>query len=115
MFDFEKLTVNQKIEKTNKEILNFLFSNKRIDPYINEQLKRAAIGVYLNLAQGTGRMTGPDKRHFFIMARGSVFESVALLKLIYDQEWIAEEKFKKLYDNYESISKMLLGMIRSTK
>ncbi|MBY5960222.1 four helix bundle protein [Membranicola marinus] len=114
MFDFEKLEVNDKIEQTNKILLNFLFSSNQIDKFISDQLKRACISVALNLAEGVGRMTPADKKHFFIMARGSVNECVALLKLILNQNWISKEEYQKLYDNFELISKMLLGMIRST-
>ncbi len=113
MFDFEKLEVNAKIEETNKDLLNLLFSNRSIDQFISIQLKRSCISVALNLAEGVGRMTPADKRHFYVMARGSVNESVALLKIMKDQNWIPKEDFQNLYDNYESISKMLLGMIRS--
>ena len=101
MFDFEKLEVNQKIEETNKILLNFLFSSNQIDKFVEDQLKRSTISIALNLAEGVGRMTPPDKKHFFIMARGSVNESVAFLKIIYDQKWIPEEEFNKLYLNYE--------------
>ena len=114
MFDFEKLEVNEKIEQTNKVLLNFLFSSGHIDKFISDQLKRSCISIALNLAEGVGRMTHADKKHFFIMARGSVNECVALLKIIKDQKWISEAEFEKLYINFESISKMLLGMIRST-
>ena len=114
MFDFEKLEVYQKIEETNKVVLNFIFSSNQIDKFVADQLKRACISVALNLAEGVGRMSQADKKHFYIMARGSVNECVALLKILYDQNWIPKEEFDKLYLEYESISKMLLGLIRSS-
>ena len=115
MFDFEKLEVNNLIEKTNRQLLRLLFSNRQIDRYISDQLKRSCISVALNLAEGVGRMTHADKSHFYVMARGSVNECVALLKIMKDQRWIAEEEYLLLYKDYESISKMLLGLIRSNK
>ena len=115
MFDFEKLEVNSLIEKTNRDLLRLLFSNRQIDRYVSDQLKRSCISVALNLAEGVGRMTRADKKHFYVMVRGSVNECVALLKIMKDQRWIPEEEFIEFYKDYESISKMLLGMIRSTK
>src|SRR5690606_31072881 len=114
MFDFEKLEVNHKIEETNKILLNYIFSSNQIDKFVADQLKRACISIALNLAEGVGRMTSADKKHFYIMARGSVNECVALLKILYTQNWIPKEEFDMLYLEYESISKMLLGLIRST-
>jgi four helix bundle protein len=67
----------------------------------------------LNLAEGTGRMSNSDKKHFLTMARGSVFESVAILEAVNDLGYIDEALFREYYESYEQISKMLLGMIRS--
>jgi four helix bundle protein len=38
------------------------------------QMKRASHGVTSNIAEGFGRKQSKDKRHFYTMARGSVFE-----------------------------------------
>ncbi|MDQ3016230.1 MAG: four helix bundle protein [Bacteroidota bacterium] len=77
MFDFEKLEVYNRIEGVSAEILRFLFTNRQIDIFLKDQLKRAVVSVQLNLAEGTGRMTSPDKKHFYAMARSSLFECVA--------------------------------------
>jgi four helix bundle protein len=113
MFDFEKLDVYQIIKEQNLKVLSILKSNKTIDPYIMEQWKRASLSILLNLAEGTGRMAEADKRHFLTVARGSVYESVAILGLINDLKQITEKEFTDLYNGYESCSKMLLAMYRS--
>ena len=115
MFDFEKLEVNHLIEETNRRLLTFLFKSQEHDKYLFDQLKRSCISIALNLAEGVGRMSPADKRHFYVMARGSLNETVALLKIFKELNWIPNEEFKVLYENFESISKMLLGMIRSTQ
>jgi four helix bundle protein len=69
--------------------------------------------MLLNLAEGTGRMTNADKKHFITISRGSVYESVAILDTIKELNLIDDSLHKELYDNYETISKMLLGMFRS--
>jgi four helix bundle protein len=80
---------------------------------LKDQWKQSTLSILLNLAEGTGRMTNPDKKHYLTVARGSVFESVAILEAVHDLGFIDEVIFKEFYDNYEQISKMLLGMIRS--
>ncbi len=113
MFDFEKLDVYQIVKSQNLKVLSILKTNKSIDPYIMDQWKRASLSILFNLAEGTGRMAEADKRHFLTIARGSVYESVAVLGLINDLELIPEKEFTDLYNGYESCSKMLLAMYRS--
>jgi four helix bundle protein len=113
MFDFEKLDLYQIVKDQNLKVLSILKSNKSIDPYIMDQWKQASLSVLLNLAEGTGRMAEADKQHFLTIARGSVYECVALLTLVKDLKEITEKEFEGLYSGYESCSKMLLAMYRS--
>ena len=113
MFDFEKLDVYQVIRNNNSKVLKFIFSHSTLDLYLKKQWKKSTLSILINLAEGTGRMTNPDKKHYLTVARGSVFESVAILEAVHDLGFIDEAIFKEFYDSYEQISKMLLGMIRS--
>ena len=113
MFDFEKLDVYQMIKEQNVKVLMFQRDLKDVDPYLVDQWKRAGLSSLLNLAEGTGRMTDADKRHFLTISRGSIFESVAILDLLKSLTLIPEPAYKEFYDKYEQISKMLLGMFRS--
>ena len=87
--------------------------NKQIDAYLRDQLRRASISMIINIAEGSGRFTRADKRNFYVIARGSVYECVSLFDIIRDDQQISEEKFQYFYDQFEEISKMLLGLINS--
>jgi four helix bundle protein len=113
MFDFEKLDVYNQLRALNKEVLKFLFSNTRIDPYLRDQWKRATIGAAVNLAEGVGRISDADKKHYFTISRGSIFESVALMHTVFDLEQMSQPEFNVFFDQYETVSKMLLGLYRS--
>lgn len=115
MFDFEKLDVYRKAKALNKEILLFLKENKSTDYYIRDQLKRASISIVINIAEGSGKFSKPDKRNFYTIARGSVYECVSLIELIFEEKLINKEKFNDFYKKYEELSKMLLGLINSQK
>lgn len=115
MFDFEKLEVYQNIRVLNKSLLSFIFEIQNKNSYLTDQLKRAGLSVQLNLAEGTGRMSTADKKRFYIVSRSSVFECVSILQTFKDLELIDLEKYEDLYKQYETISKMLLGMIRNLK
>jgi len=66
----------------------------------------------LNIAEGSGRFTKPDKRNFYIISRGSAFECVAIFDFLYDQEIINKSDFDEFYKSLEEMSKMLFVMIR---
>jgi four helix bundle protein len=115
MFDFEKLEVYQKAKGLNHEILSFLRENKIIDNYIRDQLKRASISIVINIAEGSGKYSKADKRNFYTIARGSVYECVSLLEIAVDEKYIESKRYVTFLTQYETISKMLFGLINSQK
>lgn len=75
-----------------------------------DQLRRASQSVALNIAEGSSRFTRADKIQFLRVARGSVFECVAILDVIGAMEIGLE--LSELYVRLQSIGKMLSGFIR---
>jgi four helix bundle protein len=47
--------------------------------HLADQLARASLSIVLNLAEGAGKHSKPDKRRYYLTARGSSTESAALL------------------------------------
>jgi four helix bundle protein len=113
MFDFEKLEVYKAIRSLNKRVLPYVLRHKDIDPEIKKQWKRSTTGIALNVAEGNGRISDADKRHFFTIARGSTYESVAILQMVLDLGWIDEVNYQDFYTQYDHISKMLYGLFKS--
>jgi len=60
MFDFEKLVVYSKARVFNKNVIALLKDAK--SRIVIDQLQRAALSISLNIAEGSGRFTKPDKR-----------------------------------------------------
>lgn len=115
MFDFENLDVYKKSKELNKKVLKFLRENKHIDSYLRDQLRRASISMVINIAEGSGKFSKPDKRNFYTTARGSAYECVSLFEIILEENQITEERFEDFYQKFEIISKMLLGLINSQR
>lgn len=113
MFDFERLEVYQEIRKLNRTLLPLIFTDLTKNPYLADQLQRASMSIMLNLAEGTGRMSSRDKKQFYIRSRASVNECVAILQILLDLRLIDKVRYNGLYEGYERISKMMLGMIRN--
>ena len=112
MFDFEKLEVYKKAKFFNSEIRHFVKSTK-LDPTTKDQLRRASFSVVLNIAEGSGRFTKRDRRNFYIISRSSIFECVAILDVLKDEQVLDESRYQKFYLNAEEISKMLFAMIKN--
>lgn len=67
--------------------------------------------ITANIAEGYGRFTYTDTRHFFIIARGSVTETMEHLVTAYDEKYISEEKLKTGEEKCEIVFKLLNGFI----
>ena len=50
--------------------------------HLRDQLERSSMGVVLCIAEGAGRISEPDQRRFYGMARGSATESAAAIDLL---------------------------------
>lgn len=60
MFDFQKLEVYQIAKAFHKDIRPLL-KEISTDKYLNDQLLRTSMSVMLNIAEGSGRFSKPDK------------------------------------------------------
>jgi four helix bundle protein len=82
----------------------------------SDQLRRAALSIPSNIAEGAGRKSKRDSGNFYSIARGSVYESVNILKLLEDLKEISFRKtnlgLKTLFSDAEEIVKMLYGLSR---
>lgn len=111
MFDFEKLEVYHKAKQFNKGVYSFIRKSETIDTISKNQLKRASLSIALNIAEGTSRFSKADKRHFYIVSRGSAFECVAVFDFLKDESILTEEEFNQFYSKAEELSRMLFKMI----
>jgi len=112
MFDFEKLEVYKKARDFLGGIRATILKNSQLDNTTKNQLTRASMSILLNIAEGAGRFTKPDKRNFYVIARGSVFECVAILDFLQKESAIQPSEYIRFYDMAEELSRMLFSMIR---
>lgn len=112
MFDFEKLTVYQKAKSFNAEIRTFI-QKSQLDPTTTDQLRRASFSIVLNLAEGSGRFSKKDRRNFFVISRSSLFELVAILDILKDEEILTGSDYNSFYLHAEELSKILFSMIKN--
>ena len=115
-FDFEKLDVYQKALAFTNRIYQVTKSFPREEQFGTvAQLRRAALSVAQNLAEGCGRRGKNDRRHFFDMARASVYESIPLLQVSEAQGFLQNGASRKLYDDSTELSRMISGLINTLR
>ncbi len=78
-----------------------------------DQLRRAANGVALQIAEGNGRDTLKDFRRFLIMARASLDEVDEALTLAWEQGSINKETYDSLQTIRRETGRTLHGLIGS--
>ena len=60
---------------------------------LGEQLRRAALSIPTNLAEGSGRDNPKEERYFYGIAKGSVYEVVSLLVMIGKRGHLSREEY----------------------
>jgi len=112
-FNFEKLDIYEKsIDFVNQVYLVTKNYPKEEMFGLTNQFRRAAVSISLNIAEGSAK-TKKDFNRFVDMARGSVFECVAILQISERLSYISQLQFDELRDRLVEISKMLSGLKRS--
>jgi len=114
MFNFEKLETWQKA-------INFadlVYEATRSFPAderfgLTNQMRRAAVSISSNIAEGTARNSKNDYARFLEIATGSLFEVVSQSFVGKRQGFLSEADFQKLYAAAEEQGKMLSGLRRS--
>jgi len=76
------------------------------------QMRRAAISIPSNIAEGAARQTNKDAIQFFVIARGSLSELDTQLDLTKILSLISEEDFKVLQEQINIVDSLLSGLIR---
>lgn len=82
---------------------------------LSDQIRRAAVSITSNIAEGFGRMKYNDKAHFYTMALGSIYEVQNQILISKDIGYVTKEECNLLMINSTNISKMCSGLIKKTK
>ena len=113
---FEEIQAWQKARELVKEIYkasNNLNFNR--DFGLREQIRKAAVSILSNIAEGFERNGSKEFTHFLSIAKGSAGEVRAQLYVAKDLEYIDNEEFTKLFSLAEETSKLISGFITYLK
>ena len=113
MFKFERLAVWQKAVGLYVGVAAVTDRLPAREQYsLGDQLRRAALSVSANIAEGTGREGERETKHFFNIAKGSVYEVVSLLEAARRRSRVDEGTHTALYSHSDEIARMLSGLLQ---
>jgi len=113
VINFEKLNVYQ-------EAINLALEMYRVTKRLPKdelfgivsQLRRAAVSISLNIAEGSSR-SKKEFAHFLDMARGSCYELVPLLRISLELKYITKVDYDRLYERVDNLTKRINALKNS--
>lgn len=108
MFRFERLDVWKK----STEFAGMVYRATETFPAkerfgLVSQLRRAAVSISANIAEGSSRASNRDFSRFVEIAFGSLCETISHMYIARSQGMIVEQQYAMLYDAAEELSRML--------
>jgi len=115
-FRFEKLEVWQEARAINHTIYRLTRKFPDYEMFaMTSQIRRAAISVSSNIAEGSGRNSDKDFAHFLEQAYGSLMETASLFYLALDEDYVSEPELDPVFDDFERTAKRIVSLNHSLK
>lgn len=116
-FSFKELLVWQKSVDFAKKVILALedSSSDRKHYRLFEQLESAVTSVSSNIAEGKGRFSKKEFVQYLYISRGSLYETISILNVFQQLEWISDTDVSNLEKEASEIAKMLNSLINSIK
>lgn len=112
-YKFERLNIWIEARSFIKEIYKVVDKLPRKEQFIlGDQIKRAAISIVLNIAEGSDKKSDRDFTRYLRMSIGSINEVVTALYIALDLGYIKSNDFQKLYDFSHKLTAMINALIR---
>ncbi len=110
-FNFEKLDVWQRAVELAAFVYGLTASFPSDERFgITSQMRRAAVSVSSNIAEGSSRSSRQDFARFVELAVGSLYELVSQGFIARKQGFLDEKLSQKLYADSEELIRMLSGL-----
>jgi four helix bundle protein len=115
-FHFEQLTVWQEAMTLVEMVYRLTRTFPEAEKFgLLSQLRRAAVSVPANIAEGKGRFYSKEFIRFLYTARGSLYEVITLIKTAGALGYLQTENQDTLLTQCQTISSKLAGLINSLK
>lgn len=82
---------------------------------LTSQLRRSAVSIPSNIAEGYGRNSLNDYIRFLNISVGSLYEMQTQIEIAFNLKYIEKNNFEELYKNTKEIERMMSSLIRKLK
>src|SRR5690242_4519653 len=82
---------------------------------LTSQVRRAAVSVSSNIAEGQGRLRVGEFQHFLGQSRGSLFELETQLAIAFDLGFLDQAEFNRLGSYTTEVRRLLNGLLNSLR
>ena len=114
--DFKKLVVWQKSKDLAVDIYKLTSTGNIAKDYsLVDQMRRAAVSIPSNIAEGNDRGTNKESVRYLYIAKGSLAELMTQLAIANEIGYIEETKFSELEENCMQLSKSIGALIKARK
>jgi four helix bundle protein len=111
---FRDLRVWQEAMKLTAEIYKTTVAFPRHELYgLSQQIRRAAVSVPSNIAEGKGHRSDKEFVHFLLHARGSLLELQTQVLIAEELQYVRKEEGTRLLKLAEGVGQALSGLINS--
>jgi four helix bundle protein len=113
-FRFERLEVWQAARRLTRSVYGMARTLPKSEDYaLGSQLRRAAISVSANIAEGSGRNSDADFAHFLEIAYGSAMECASLIFLGLDEKYFSQAEVDAALSEIDVVAAKLVALNRS--
>ena len=113
---FEELEAWQKARELARLVYGLTSDGEWARDYgLRDQIRRAAVSVMCNVAEGFERRGAAEFGRFLLIAKASAAEVRSQLYLALDLEYISQDRFEAAKALAESVSRMIAGLARYLK
>ena len=111
---FRDLRVWQEAMRLTAEIYKSTANFPKHEQYgLTQQIRRAAVSVPSNIAEGKGHHSDKEFVRFLLHARGSLLELQTQLLIAEELEYVSKENGRLLLHKAEAVGRALSGLINS--
>jgi four helix bundle protein len=113
---FKDLRVWQEAMKLTAEVYRGTANFPKHELYgLSQQIRRAAVSVPSNIAEGKGHRSDREFEHFLFYARGSLLELQTQLLIAEELQYLSKEHGDRLSAMAEGVGRALSGLINSLR
>ena len=96
-FGYRNLVAYQKAKEVRKQVYRLLKQFPKSEQFaLCDQLRRAAVSITSNIAEGITRYSAKDKVHFLEISYGSLMEIMSQIEVAEEEQYITTEQFHNI-------------------